>query len=72
MCPTHHRAYDQAILLVSEEYRVEVRGDRLAYGDSDATRRTLLDFHGRALWLPKEEALRPDPELLRKKIELAA
>ncbi|KYG10918.1 hypothetical protein BE21_09515 [Sorangium cellulosum] len=72
MCPTHHRAYDQAILLVTEDYRVEVRGDRLAHGDSDATRRTLLDFHGRALWLPKEEALRPDPELLRKKLELAA
>ncbi|WP_437313102.1 HNH endonuclease [Sorangium sp. So ce385] len=71
-CPTHHRAYDQAILLVTEGYRVEVRGDRLAHRDSDATRRMLLDFDGRPLWLPKAEELRPDPEVLRKKIELTA
>ncbi|WP_437331897.1 HNH endonuclease [Sorangium sp. So ce394] len=72
MCATHHRAYDQEILLVTENYRVEVRGDGLVRGDSDATRRTLRDFHGRSLWLLREEGLRPDAELLRKKIELAA
>lgn len=72
MCPTHHRAYDQNILLVTEQYRVEVQRERLVHQESEATARMVLDFHGRTIWLPKEEHLRPDPEFLRRKIELAA
>jgi putative restriction endonuclease len=72
MCPTHHRAYDQNLLLVTENYKVEVRGDRLDHVGSEATRRMLLDYHGREIVRPKDEQLWPEPGLLRKKIELAA
>lgn len=32
----------------------------------------LLDYHGKTIWLPKDEAFRPEPALLRKKNEIAA
>jgi putative restriction endonuclease len=72
MCPTHHRAYDQNLVLVTEQYRVEVQHDRLLHANSEATKRTLLAFDGRPICLPKEKQLRPDPEFLKRKRELAA
>jgi putative restriction endonuclease len=72
MCPTHHRAYDRNIVLVTERYHVEVRKDRLDHAPDQATRRMLLDYHGRPIRLPRDESLRPDPAFLRRKIELAA
>jgi len=72
MCPTHHRAYDQNLVLVTEQYRVEVQRDRLLHASSEATKRTLVDFDGRRIWLPREKQLRPAPEFLRRKKELAA
>ncbi len=72
MCPIHHRAYDQNLLLVTEGYRVEIQEDRLAHAGSEPTKRMLLDYQGRRIWLPKNEALHPDPAFLRRKIELAA
>jgi putative restriction endonuclease len=72
MCPTHHRAYDQNLLLVTENYKVEMRGDRLDHVGSVATRRMLLDYHGREIIRPRDEQLWPEPGLLRRKIELAA
>ncbi|MDC0743229.1 HNH endonuclease [Polyangium mundeleinium] len=72
MCPTHHRAYDQNLVLVTEQYRVEVQRDRLYHAESEATARMILDFDGREILLPKQEHLRPDPEFLRRKIVLAA
>ena len=72
MCPTHHRAYDQNLLVVTESYRVEIRDDRLGDVGSEATRRMLLDYHGREIIRPKDEQLWPEPGLLRRKIELAA
>jgi putative restriction endonuclease len=72
MCPTHHRAYDQNLLLVTESYRVEIREDRLGHVKSEATRRMLLAYHGQEIVRPKDEQLWPDPGLLRRKIELAA
>ncbi|WP_269749933.1 HNH endonuclease [Polyangium fumosum] len=72
MCPTHHRAYDQNLLLVTEQHRVEVQRDRLYYAESEATARMLLEFDGREILLSKREHLRPDPEFLRRKLVLAA
>jgi putative restriction endonuclease len=72
MCPTHHRAYDRGILLVHEDYRTEVRSDRLDAITSSTTQRMLLDYDGRQIGLPKNEGHWPDPLLLRKKLELVA
>jgi putative restriction endonuclease len=51
---------------------VEVRDDRLGHVGSEATRRMLLDYHGREIMRPRDEQLWPEPALLRRKIELAA
>lgn len=72
MCPTHHRAYDRDIVLVNDHYRVEIKRDRLDHADAEATARTLLDFDGKVILLPKEETLRPEREFLRKKLGLVA
>jgi putative restriction endonuclease len=72
MCPTHHRAYDQDIVVVNDTYRVEIRRDRLDHAGAEATARMLLDFDGKPIWLPKDEGLRPEPEFLRKKLGLVA
>ena len=72
MCPTHHRAYDQNLLVVTETYRIEVRKNRLIHATDEPTQRALLDYHDRVIFLPKNEGLYPDPGLLRRKIELAA
>lgn len=72
MCPTHHRAYDQGLLMVTEEYRVGVRRDRLEHGTSEASGRMLLDYDERLIRLPPNAELRPDPAFLKKKIEIAA
>jgi putative restriction endonuclease len=72
MCPTHHRAYDQDLLLVHESYRIEVRRERLEHAESPPTAKMLLDYDGKTIWLPKDERSRPAPEFLRRKIELVA
>jgi putative restriction endonuclease len=72
MCPTHHRAYDQSIVLIGEDFRVKVRRDKLEHLGTDATNRVLVDYHDKLIWLPKDEARRPAPEFLRRKAEFAA
>lgn len=72
MCPTHHRAYDRNILLVNDQYRVEINRDRLDHAGGKATARTLVDFDGKPIWLPKDETKQPEREFLRKKLSLVA
>jgi putative restriction endonuclease len=72
MCPTHHRAYDRGVLLVHDDYRTEVRRDRLNAADAPITHRMLVDFSGREIFRPKDPACWPDPALLRRKLELVA
>lgn len=71
MCPTHHRAYDRSILVVDDQYRVDVRKDRLDHPDAPPTARMLLDYAGKTIWLPRDEAARPEREFLRKRTEAA-
>lgn len=72
MCPTHHRAYDRGILLVHDNYRTEVRRDRLVAAEAPATKQMLLEYSGREILRPRDEAYWPDPVLLRRKLELVA
>jgi putative restriction endonuclease len=58
-------------VLVTEDYRIEVRRDRLEHADGEATQRLILDFHGRPIRLPNEERFWPDSALLRGRMEAA-
>jgi len=64
-CALHHRAFDRKILLVTEDYRIEIARDKISNTDAEA-RRTLLDRHGQSLILPLLIKHRPDPENLRR------
>lgn len=71
MCAVHHRAYDTGLLLVTEEYRVEIPREKLAFPE-DSAARILTDHHGRAIRLPGRASERPEPGFLRRKNEMAA
>ena len=71
MCPTHHRAFDRHLLLVTAEYKIEVRRDLLTDASGEATNRFILDFDGREIDLPRDPRYRPNPELLQTKWLLA-
>jgi len=71
MCPTHHRAFDRHLLLVTAEYKIEVRRDLLTDASGEATKRFILDFDGREIDLPRDKRYRPSPELLQTKWLLA-
>ncbi len=64
MCPTHHRAFDQRIVTIDADYRVEVHRDRLTRADTEPTARALLDHHGKPLSLPRERTRWPHQDLL--------
>jgi putative restriction endonuclease len=72
MCPTHHRAYDQDVLLVSESYCVEIERGRLEHVESPPTVKMVLDYDGKTICLPKDERLRPAAEFLKRKGTVAA
>lgn len=73
MCPTHHRAFDTSLLIVKPTYEIAIARERLSQQvASEATARQLLAYDGRVIGLPREAGLRPDAELLRRKIELVA
>ena len=71
MCPTHHRAFDRHLLLVTGDYKIEIRRELLADASGDATKRFILDFDGRQIDLPRDTRYRPCPELLQTKWLLA-
>jgi putative restriction endonuclease len=73
LCPTHHEAYDAALIDVSDEYRVGVSQARLIelrsgnlHGGEQAFRDALLPY----LKLPADVALRPHVEFLRRSREI--
>lgn len=72
MCPTHHRAFDQDFLTITEQYKVVVQRERLRHLHSAATARMLLDFDQRTIVLPRDRGSWPAPEFLRRRVELGA
>lgn len=72
MCPTHHRAYDQDFLSITEQYRVVVQRERLRHLHSAATARMLLDFDQRTIVLPRDRGSWPAPEFLRRRVAMVA
>ncbi|HQY32459.1 HNH endonuclease [Actinotalea sp.] len=72
LCKIHHAAFDQHILGVTPDHRVQVRADVLAEVDGPMLRHGIQAMHGRALTLPRRAADRPDRELLAVRWEMFA
>lgn len=64
LCKIHHAAYDQNMLGVSPNYRVEINRDLLEEVDGPMLKHGLQEMHGRVLTLPARGADRPDRERL--------
>jgi putative restriction endonuclease len=68
LCSIHHRAYDQDILAVSPDYRVEV--SRRLRDDEDGPMLDLLKgSHGTPIVVPERRTWRPDRERLARRYE---
>jgi len=63
LCPIHHRAFDQDLVGVSPDYRVNV-SRRLLEDDDGPMLDLLKTFHGQAIVLPDRRSWRPDRERL--------
>lgn len=73
LCPTHHEAFDAALISVADDYRVLVSESRLRklqahdlVGGADTFRATLLPY----IFLPAELASRPNLANLRRGREI--
>jgi putative restriction endonuclease len=68
LCSIHHRAYDQDLLAVSPDYRVEV--SRRLRDDEDGPMLDLLKgSHGTPIVVPERRTWRPDRERLARRYE---
>jgi putative restriction endonuclease len=64
LCKIHHAAYDQNMLGVTPDYRVQIRLDVLEEVDGPMLKHGIQEMHGRELTLPDRRRDRPDPEFL--------
>ncbi|GAA3200520.1 HNH endonuclease [Actinocorallia longicatena] len=64
LCKIHHAAYDQNILGIRPDYKVEIRHDILAEIDGPMLRHGLQEMQGATITLPHVRAERPNREAL--------
>lgn len=64
LCKIHHAAYDQNMLGVTPDYRVQIRLDVLEEIDGPMLKHGIQAMHGRELTLPARPADQPNRELL--------
>lgn len=60
LCKIHHAAYDQNILGISPDYKVEIRNDILAEIDGPMLKYGLQEMNGHSLYLPHSAINKPD------------
>lgn len=61
LCKIHHAAYDQNLLGIRPDYRVEVNAALLEEVDGPMLLHGLQEMHGRQIVVPRVKAQRPDP-----------
>jgi putative restriction endonuclease len=69
MCRIHHGAYDQLLLGIDPNLKVEINREVLDEIDGPMLRHGLQDMHGRSIEVPHRRADRPDREKLAWKYE---
>jgi putative restriction endonuclease len=67
MCKIHHAAYDQDLLSVTQDHRVEVLPAVLEESDGPMLRHGLQEVHGWRIQLPKRRTELPDRDLLAER-----
>lgn len=69
LCRIHHGAYDQFLLGISPDLRVEVNEAVLEDVDGPMLRHGLQDMHGAQIRLPRKRSHHPDRDRLRWKYD---
>jgi putative restriction endonuclease len=69
MCKIHHAAFDQDLLGVRPDLKVEVRASVLAEIDGPMLLHGLQEMHGSQLTVPTHKSSRPDVTLLEERYE---
>jgi putative restriction endonuclease len=69
LCKIHHSAYDSNIIGIDAEVRVHVREDILRETDGPMLKHGIQEIAGGRLILPRNEALKPNPEFLAERFE---
>ena len=69
LCRIHHGAYDQYLLGITPELRVEINRDVLEEIDGPMLRHGIQDMHGRKIALPRHRRDHPNQEGLAWKYE---
>ncbi len=67
MCKLHHAAFDSFVLGITPDYEIRIREDVLEEIDGPMLRHGLQDMHGQRLIVPRQEAVRPDRDLLEER-----
>ena len=70
LCKIHHAAYDQNIIGVSADLRIDIRHDILVEKDGPMLKHGLQALAGKQLTVPRDRASRPDPERLEIRYRL--
>jgi len=68
MCPNHHAAFDRDILLIREDYSVNLNPRLNRTGNTTDLERILEQKRG--MTLPNDPRLRPNPEYLRRRANM--
>jgi putative restriction endonuclease len=69
LCAIHHKAFDQNILGIRPDYRVELNAAVLRERDGPMLRYGLQEFHEKAILVPKRKTEQPDREKLEERFE---
>jgi putative restriction endonuclease len=64
MCKIHHAAYDENIMSITPQYRVEVKPSVLLESDGPMLLHGIQEVDGWSIELPRRKAQHPDRQLL--------
>ncbi|GAA4847156.1 HNH endonuclease [Luteimicrobium xylanilyticum] len=67
LCKIHHAAYDQDMMGIRPDYRVEIALDLLEEIDGPMLKHGLQEMHGRTIDVPRRRDERPDPDHLAER-----
>ena len=70
LCKLHHSAYDNNLLGIDPDYRVQIRRDVLDDYDGPTLRHSIQEVHESKLSLPRHRNARPDRQLLAERFEV--
>jgi putative restriction endonuclease len=67
LCALHHAAFDRHFLGIDPECGVHLRKDILDEADGPMLQYGLQGFHGKKLWVPRSQDLKPNPDFLAER-----